>query len=111
MPVIFYHILHVSAVLAMVASLAAVYFSDRPAKLANMLLGISGLLVVIAGVGLIHKMGYAMTQHWILGKLGIWAVVTIVAPIVAKRAPQHKHRVFVGLFALLIAAVVMVYLK
>ncbi len=111
MPIVFYHVLHVSAVLAMVASLAAVYFSDRPSKRCNMLLGISGLLVGVAGVGLIHKIGYSMTHHWVLGKIGIWAVITILAPIIAKRAPQHKRRVFLGLFALLVAAVAMVYLK
>jgi uncharacterized membrane protein SirB2 len=107
----FYQILHIVSLFALVSSLTAVYFADRPSKVGNILLGISSLLVLIAGVGLVHKMGYALTEHWIEGKLGIWAIITVGAPIVAKRFPKYKTMVFFGMFTLLLVAVSLAFVK
>ncbi len=106
-----YKILHLVGLVSLVSSLSAVYLSDKKSPVANMILGLSSILMLIAGFGLIHLMGLSMHSHWIAGKMAIWAVIAIGAPIVAKRKPELKKPFFAVMMVLVVVAVGLAILK
>ena len=106
-----YKILHLVGVISLVASLSAVYLSDKKSALANMLLGLSSIMILIAGFGLLHLTGSSMHSHWIAGKMAIWAVIAIGAPIVAKRKPELKTPFYAVAMLLLVVAAGLAVLK
>ena len=107
----FYQVLHISSLLTMAAAIGAILLSDRRSKLANVLLGLSSLLVFVAGFGLMAKLGYPTNTQWILIKLVIWLLIAAIVPIVAKRFPQAKTATFFAVLGLLIVAASFAYLK
>lgn len=111
MRVLVYQLLHLVGLLALVSSLTAIYLSDTRSKIANMVLGLSGLVMLISAFGMIHLQGYSIHSAWIAGKLAIWAIITIGAPIIAKRKPELKRPVFAVLIGLLVAAIALVIFK
>jgi len=107
----FYTILHLVGVISLVASLTAVYLSDKKSALANAVLGVSSILILVAGFGLLHLTGTSMHSHWLAGKLAIWAVIGIGAPIIAKRKPELKLPFYAAAMGLLVVAAVLAVLK
>lgn len=106
-----YRFLHLVGLITLVSSLTTIYMTDKRIKVANIVLGVSGLVMLIAGFGMISVMGYSMHSVWIAGKTLIWAIIAIGAPIIAKRKPELKTPVFIGMLALLAVAVGLAILK
>lgn len=99
----FYLITHLIALVLLVSGLSIVLYNDTKSRFGNILLGVSSVLVFIAGFGLIAKLGYSISSVWIIGKLLIWLVVAGGAPMIAKRYPSAKQKayfIFLGLISL-----------
>lgn len=58
-----------------------------------MALGISSLLILVAGFGLMARIGVSHQGWplWIYLKLGIWLVLAAATPLVLKRFPRHSR--------------------
>jgi len=94
-----YRVIHVSCALLLFLSLGAVVFApkdSRPPKLAMILHGIALVLMVVAGVGVVHKDGNVEWGNWLYAKIGCWLFVGALPVLVRKG-------IVPGLLALLLA--------
>jgi hypothetical protein len=106
----FYTILHVSSLLVLTG--ATFYgFAGAPETRKKVLVfaGVASLLMLISGVGLIHKLGYGWPT-WVIIKLTVWLVLSALAGIGYRKRAQAPVLIPV-VFVLLLVSVVTVYTK
>lgn len=108
----FYHLLHVFALLVLVAHTYMAFANPDPAnrKQTMMITGIAGLLMLGAAGGLMAKLGYSWGSGWVIVKLLCWLGLCALPGIVYRKPHLRGRLSFVGL-ALLLVALFMVYLK
>ena len=107
---LFYSILHVSSLVVLLGY--TFYAFAAPAesrKKVLMITGVTSLLMLVSGIGLLHKLQLGF-PGWAIVKLVCWLGVSAVAGIAYKRRVQADV-IMVIAFALAIVAVTMVYLK
>lgn len=106
----FYHILHVSSLIVLLGY--TFYAFAAPAetrKRVLMITGVMSLLMLVSGVGLLHKLHLGF-PGWAIVKLVCWLGVSAIAGIAYKRRAQGDLFMLVT-FVLAITAVAMVYVK
>jgi len=103
-----YKLVHIVAVLILTASLA-VFFYGQASKPLKAISGIASLLILAGGMGLLARLGFKHDEdfpYWVWAKMGIWLVVVVLGPVLAKRIPSHlKVPAFWSLMALVFVAV------
>lgn len=77
-------------------------------KLGSITSGIGLLLILIAGFGLIARMGYSYTAPWIIVKFLIWLALGGMIAVI-NRKPALASKLWWILLALGVLATVMVY--
>jgi len=110
MSYVFYHVFHLMSIVAIVSGITLVLKGNSASKLPKMITGISSLLLLISGMGLLAKTGGSF-EPWVIVKLCIWLVLAVMVPVTAKRFPEKKSKVFVIAIALLFAAIFTVSTK
>jgi len=111
MSISFYHSLHLIALLTMISALTVLLLSPERSKIANIIFGISSLVIAIAGFGMIAKLGYSMASVWIIGKLLIWFVLAMGIPWASKRIPHAKRMILLSSMGLVFIAVILAVIK
>ena len=107
---IFYYILHVSSVLVLTAYTFYAFAAPlETRKRVMMISGIASLLALVGGFGLQAKLGYGF-PGWIIVKLVCWLGLSALAGVGYRRRGAVGTLALVAI-ALVIIAVVMVYLK
>ena len=107
---IFYYILHVSSVLVLTAYTFYAFAAPlETRKRVMMITGIASLLALVGGFGLQAKLGYGF-PGWIIVKLVCWLGISALAGVGYRRRGAVGTLALVTI-ALLIVAVVMVYVK
>ena len=113
----FYHILHLIGILMLFLGFGALLGrslagSDdtRVRKLGGITSGIGLVLILVAGFGLIAKLGYSYSAPWLLVKIVIWLALGGLIALI-NRKPALAPVLWWTLVALGGLAVVMVYLK
>jgi uncharacterized membrane protein SirB2 len=109
----FYHVLHVASLLVLAGYTFYACGGAAPGskKKVMMATGIAALLMLISGVGLMHKLGYSWSaSKWVYVKLICWLGLSALAGIAYRRkgAGGALSVVALGLGAV---AVYMVYYK
>lgn len=103
-----YKVIHLVAILVMVAGLAIGYYSTQP-KHIKIISGISSLLVLVGGMGLLARLGNSHGEGfpgWVSAKLVIWLFMATMGPVLAKRmSPVVKPKIFWGFIFLLFVAI------
>lgn len=105
-----YFILHVISLLVLTG--ATFYgFAGAPEtrKKVMAFAGVASLLMLISGVGLIHKLGYGWPA-WVIIKLAVWLLLSALAGIGYRKRAQSPVLIPV-IFVLLLISVVTVYTK
>lgn len=117
MPAYIYHILHVVGILMVFMGYGALLARSLSGstdlsvkKLGSITSGIGLLLILIAGFGLISKMGYPFHAGWIIVKLLIWLGLGGLIAII-NRKPDCAGKLWWILIALGAIAAVMVYAR
>lgn len=103
----FYKIIHVVSIVIFFALFAVAAYSGENSKKNKILTGTSLLLVFIAGMGLIARVGINHGEGWpmwIKVKIAIWLIVGAAGHVVVKRFPQHGVKAFWGSVGLLTLA-------
>jgi len=87
------------SVLALMGCLSIALLTDVKSKLSRIGLGVTSFLALVGGFGLMARLGgmnsVANWPLWIYVKLAIWFIISIGAPMVAKRVSFEKRK---GLF-------------
>lgn len=117
MPPYVYHILHFIGIILLFQGYGALLGrsmvrSDDPRvrKLGSITSGVGLLLMLVAGFGLISKLGYSFTTPWILVKLVIWLALGGLIVLI-NRKPALAGMLWWALIALGGLAAVMVYAR
>ena len=107
----FYHVLHVISLLVLTGFTFFAFAGPAPAtkKKVMMLTGIASLLMLVSGVGLMHKLAYQW-QGWVIVKIVIWLAISAFAGI-AYRRPGARGVLSALTVLLLGVAVYMVFYK
>ncbi len=102
-----YKLIHVSLVLFFLASLAISFFGPARSRLHKILSGLSSLLIFVAGMGLMARLNIGHGGPWpvwVVAKMGLWLVLAVAGPILAKRVRAKKGIIFYALFSLFVLA-------
>ncbi len=105
---LYYKVIHLAGVIGLFTSFGAILASsgacEKCRKGATVLHGISLLLLLAAGFGLLAKLYQNQFHPWVIGKLVIWVLLG-VAPVLAKRKVVPNPVILVGVLVLGVAAV------
>ena len=108
----FYHILHLFALLVLTAHTFMAFANPAPEnrKRTMMITGIASLLVLVGGFGLLSKLYNNQIAGWMIVKLVCWLGFSALAGVAYRKPHLRAQLSFIAL-ALLLVALVMVYLK
>ncbi len=108
----FYHVIHVFGLAALIGYSFYAFALPAPEtkKRVMMVTGIAALLMIIAGFGLIHKLGYSMKEGWIWVKLAC-LIGLATLPGLAYRKRERAGLFIVIALILVLIALTMVYYK
>jgi len=80
----FYHIAHLVGIMFLFAGFGGLVSAEGNRGKAMMNHGIGLLILLVSGFGLIAKMGFPYTAHWVIGMFVIWLILGAL-PVLAKR--------------------------
>jgi len=106
----FYKVLHVLMLVLFVGSIGAQFFAEKAPKSTKIISGVASLLLFVAGMGLIARIGINHGEGWpiwIKIKIGLWLAVSALGPILAKRLADAGKRqaAYYGIIVLIFAAI------
>ena len=111
----FYQVLHIVGISMVFLGYGALLARSMAApenvsvrKLGSITSGIGLLLILVAGFGLVAKLGYNYTENWILVKFVIWLLLGGLIVLI-NRKPQLAMLLWCLLIALSAIAAIMVY--
>lgn len=115
MPVYIYQILHITGIIMLFMGYGALLARSLAAsdnvsvrKLGSMTSGIGLLLILIAGFGMISKLGHSFTAPWLILKMVIWLALGGVIVLI-NRKPALAKTLWWSILGLGTVAAVMVY--
>ena len=111
MPYEFYQFLHLLGLIGVVSGFTNLLLSEDYSKKAMKFYGISILVMLVAGFGMIARLGLSVHTGWIGLKLIIWIWLSIAIPMIVKRYPQRKRKVFLAALAMVALAILLVVYK
>lgn len=102
-----YKVLHLSSIFLFLMLATASFFQAAPSKLLAAASGISGVLILVFGMGLLARIGLTQSMPtWVIAKIVVWLVILAGGHIIAKRV---KNPCRVGIPFLLILGTIAVY--
>ena len=111
----FYQVLHIVGISMVFLGYGALLARSMAApenvsvrKLGSITSGVGLLLILVAGFGLVAKLGYNYTETWILVKFVIWLLLGGLIVLI-NRKPQLAMLLWCLLIALSATAAIMVY--
>jgi len=108
-----YKVIHLSSLAFLLTGFALQFYGVK-SKGFKILTGISTLLVLVSGMGLMARIGIAHGEAWpvwIFIKFAIWGIIGVGCAVIVKRAPQLGSKAYVGMMLLFILAAVSANLK
>ena len=105
------HIMHVMLLFVWVSLASLILKSKEVQKKVTIGFGVVSLAIVLTGLGMVMRMGYAISSPWVLTKLGVWLALSAAVPMVAKRLPAKKGMLYNVMLVGVLLAVTAVYVK
>ena len=97
----FYKVLHIFSIILFVALLGLSFAPGDPTKKTKIFTGVVSLLIFVAGMGLLARLGIGHGETtwpgWVIAKFVLWLLLAISVPILVKRLRgQAKAKAFFG---------------
>ena len=108
-----YEVVHISCIIIFAGLIGFSFASSPPPRWVKISLGITTIMIFVAGMGLMARMGIGHGEGswpgWIIAKMTLWLALAISTPILSKRLPPtQKAKVFWLLMAVFIGIVYIV---
>lgn len=109
-----YKYIHLVSLIVFFTSMTVQFFSE-PKKIFKIMSGVSTLLILVSGMGLLARVGVTHNEPWpvwAIIKMIIWFLLGIGLPVIVKRMPHYRAQSYwamLGLFGL--AAWVIIFLR
>lgn len=103
----FYKIMHIIAIFFFLSTAGAQLLGNSEGKLPKILGGISSLIILVGGMGLLARIGVSHGEgwpSWVIAKVAIWLILVIMVPVVAKRFSAMAKFAYWGMMALAFGA-------
>ena len=95
-----------------ISGISASFLMENPPKIMKILTGITSVLILVAGMGLIARtMAGEKWPGWVHAKVTIWALIAIGGPIMAKRLKSNRGLALGGILVLMFVAIGLAVLK
>lgn len=104
MPYEIYKLLHLAAIFVFLTSASVLLIAKPQGVFWKALTGVSSLVILVAGFGLLARLGGGNFPAWAQAKVVIWVLVTGLGHMVMKRFPAQATRAFWATVALAIGA-------
>lgn len=108
-----YKVLHIMAAFFMLVGLGVGLLHPNPPKFMKIQSGVASLILFVAGMGLLARIGIAHGSGfpgWALAKMFFWVILAVGAPLAAKRVKQGRTTLlYVFLSIAVLAAVFAIY--
>ncbi|TDJ07154.1 MAG: hypothetical protein E2O68_04030 [Deltaproteobacteria bacterium] len=108
MPYETYKLLHIAFIFLGLITLGLALLADSKKKWVKIVNGISFLMILVSGMGLMARIGISHGEpfpFWIKGKFAFWGILAIGGPISVKRFESKKPLIFFIFFAVAVMAV------
>lgn len=108
-----YKIIHLVSLFVMFTGLSVGYFGTQP-KMIKILTGIGTLFTLIAGMGLLARLGVPHGEPWPMWvwiKVVVWLLIGIGGAVVVKRFPQWGKIAYLASMILFVIAASAAILK
>lgn len=90
-----YKVIHLAAIFIFLSSASVLLLAKPPGKFWKILTGVSSLLILVAGFGLLARLGMTSGMpNWVIAKIVIWLFVTGLGHMVAKRFPEQAMKAY-----------------
>jgi len=107
MPYETYKILHFAFIFLGLTTLGVALLGDVNKKWVKILNGISFLMILVSGMGLLARIGVSHGEafpFWVRGKFAFWGMLAIGGPISVKRFESKKPLIFFIFFGVAVMA-------
>lgn len=83
-----YKVIHLASIFIFLSGAAVLLLARPQGKTWKIITGVASLFILVAGFGLMARLGLTSGMPgWVIGKISIWAGVTALGHVVAKRFP------------------------
>ena len=95
----FYKVTHLFCIILFAGLIGFSFATNAPSKGTKILTGVISLLILVAGMGLLARIGGGW-PGWVIAKLILWLTLAIATPILSKRLQgDQRRKAFMGLMA------------
>ena len=106
----FYKLLHFASIFGFAMAATALFYQDIKNKKLSALIGILGMVILVAGMGMMARLGVGFLP-WIWMKLAIWFVIMGLAPVLAKKMKLSRAKGIALFWILLLIPALIAVLK
>lgn len=100
-----YKVIHLASIFIFLSGAAVLLLARPQGKAWKIITGVSSLFVLVAGFGLLARLGLTSGMPgWAIAKVAIWAGVTALGHVVAKRFPGAALQAYWATVALAVVA-------
>jgi hypothetical protein len=109
-----YKILHIVSIITFFLCTGAQLFRPIPSRLLSILIGVTSFLVLVAGMGLLARIGVSHGSAlplWIYLKLAAWLILSAMIPIGVRRLGERRQKLFAPALVIAIVTVIIAVFK
>lgn len=101
-----YKILHIAFALFAASFTGVSFLAASGQKWVKIAGGVVSLLILVTGFGILAKLGFHGEQWplWVKLKIGIWVLIAVLGPVLAKRLTRYRGLAYAGLMFLFVSA-------